>query len=263
MNKSELLKLLFLAGKKVLSVYNSDFGEYEKEGGQPVTEADIASNEILISALEKTGISILSEESADSSERLGSDKLWIIDPLDGTSDFISKTGDFSIMVALVQRGQPVQASIYLPVSDTYYYAEKNKGAYKIINGISQKMTVSSITEHLEMRILLSRNHLGNAEKEVAERFNFKKRYIGSAGIKLAKIAEGSGEIYINSSDKSSEWDTASGKLILEEAGGKITDVLGGEIVYNQPNPTHLNGYIATNNSGHQKIVDAITGYEKN
>src|SRR6056297_3572822 len=123
--KEEIKKV----GAEIMKLYEKDFEIKDKADSSPVTKADLLSNKLLVEILEKTNIPILSEEIKDNPERLSSDKLWIIDPLDGTKDFIQKTDEFSIMVALVEKGEPVLGIVYAPALGKIYYAEKNKGAY--------------------------------------------------------------------------------------------------------------------------------------
>ena len=113
----EVINLVKKAGEKVLEIYQRKFKVYEKEDTSPVTEADMASEGIILSGLRKYGYGILSEESKDGSSRLRKEKIWIIDPLDGTQDFLQKTGEFSIMVGLVYKREPFLGVVYKPVGD--------------------------------------------------------------------------------------------------------------------------------------------------
>src|SRR3990172_6754877 len=116
------------ASDAVMKIYNQDFLILQKEDMSPITEADITSNEIIVNALSASGHLILSEESTDRIEkRLGSKKIWIIDPLDGTTDFVNKTGEFTIMIALVENKKPVLGVIYWPTNDILYLAQKGHG----------------------------------------------------------------------------------------------------------------------------------------
>ena len=116
-NQSELGKILegiVRAGKKVIEIYETDFSTEKKEDDSPITQADIESNKILKEVLGETGIAVLSEEDTDDKKRLSEDKVWIVDPLDGTTDFVNRTGEFTIMVGLVENHKSVLGIIYWP-----------------------------------------------------------------------------------------------------------------------------------------------------
>ena len=116
------------AGEKILEVYETDFSTEKKEDDSPITQADIESNKILKEVLGQTGITILSEEDTDDKKRLSEEKVWIVDPLDGTTDFVNRTGEFTIMVGLVKKQKSILGLIYLPIKKKMYLAESGKGA---------------------------------------------------------------------------------------------------------------------------------------
>ena len=125
-NQPELGKILegiIRAGEKIIEIYETDFSTEKKEDDSPITQADIESNRILKEVLGETGITILSEEDADDKKRLSEDKVWIIDPLDGTTDFVNRTGEFTIMVGLVENQKSVLGIIYWPTKKKMYLAE--------------------------------------------------------------------------------------------------------------------------------------------
>ena len=117
------------AAEKIIEVYETDFSTEKKDDDSPVTQADIESNKILKQVLGETGITILSEEDMDDKKRLLEDKIWIVDPLDGTQDFVNRTDEFSILVGLVENHIPVMGLVYLPIKKILYIAEKDMGAY--------------------------------------------------------------------------------------------------------------------------------------
>ena len=245
------------AGDEIIKYYHEGFSVEMKEGNQPLTEADLASNNILQKELSQFGFPILSEESQDDKIRLKSEFVWIIDPLDGTSDFIQKTDEFCVMIGLVKENKVILGVVYEPVIKRFYYAKKGDGAFFEQDGRVRKIEVSAEDDFRKMKILVSRNHLKDAELKLTEKLNLSKIPQGSAGLKIVKVASGEGEIYINSSNKTSEWDTCAGVAILNEAGGKITDMQGNEILYNQNNPCHQEGFVVSNGLRHQEIVDEL------
>ena len=119
-NLDSLMDAITEAGEKIREVYDTDFEVIKKDDNSPITKADLESNKILRSALEKTGIPILSEEDEDDKSRLESEKVWIIDPLDGTQDFVNRTGEFTVLVGLVDNQIPVMGLVYLPTQKLLY-----------------------------------------------------------------------------------------------------------------------------------------------
>lgn len=248
------------AGKAVLFYYNNGFSVKNKEIGDcPVTEADIKSNEIIIKELENFGYEILSEEKTDDLSRLNKEKVWIIDPLDGTKDFIDKTGDFTIMIGLVEKGEPVLGVVCNPGEKVLYYAVKGNGAYIEKEGREiRKIKISDIQAGGKIKIISSRFHRSPLELKLAEKFGVKDIMTsGSAGLKVSLVAEGKAELNINPSNKTWEWDVCAADIILTEAGGKFTDTKGNKFIYNKENTRNEFGYVASNGFIHEKILDKI------
>jgi 3'(2'), 5'-bisphosphate nucleotidase len=253
----EIIDIARKAGEKVMQFYGGKVEFHLKSAGSPVTQADLESDEFIKIKLAKYDIPILTEESHVSVERSNSQYLWIVDPLDGTKDFIGKTDEFSILIGLVKDNEPYLGVVYEPATGNVYFAEKEKGAFCEKNGITEMIHVSDRKDFSEMRIFHSRSHLLEKELLLAEKLKIENKLtMGSAGLKIIKIAEGMGEIYINSSDKTSEWDTCAPSLILEEAGGIITSGKGEKLKYNKKDPRHVDGFIATNGTAHRNILTA-------
>jgi len=253
----EIIGIARLAGKKVMDYYASTYDYHFKSHGAPVTQADLASDEIIRQSLEKFGVPILTEESRDFPERLDSQYLWIVDPLDGTNDFIKKDGEFSVLIGLVENGSPILGVVLEPCTGNIFFAENEKGAYRESEGKIEKLRVSVETETEKMKIFFSRSHLLEKELQLADNLNLKEKItLGSAGLKIARIAEGKGEIYVNSSNRTGEWDTCAPEVILKEAGGMITSGKGEPLPYNKKIPLHPDGFIVTNGRAHQGILAA-------
>jgi 3'(2'), 5'-bisphosphate nucleotidase len=244
------------AGEQVMSVYNGDFAHtIKKEDNSPVTEADIASDKVIHEELSKTGYPILSEESKDPEERLSHKRVWIVDPLDGTSDFVNKTGEFSIMIALVDSGVPILGVVYNPVQDILYISERGKGAYQHKGGQWQKIQVSSTADVAKSRAVVSRHHLMDEEKSFLKKLGISDFVQhGSGGLKISKVANGEAELYFAMTDNMKQWDTAAAFSIITEAGGRITDMNGREFIYNTEDVYHKNGILVTNGLMHNLII---------
>jgi 3'(2'), 5'-bisphosphate nucleotidase len=255
----EIKKIARDAGKEILKYYPKDYGVIEKADGSPVTVADLASEEIIQAELKKYSFPIISEEAENENLNLRKlDYVWLVDPLDGTSDFIEKTGEFAVLIGLLKNNEPFLGIIYQPVTEKLYFAQKGKGAYLEENGRVEKIGVSDKKEFSEMNFLFSRNHLLETEVKLNGKLKTKGSVIiGSAGIKIASIAEGKGDIYLNSSDKLCFWDTCAGEIILCEAGGKTTDIMGRPLNYGKNNFWHMDGCLVTNGKKHEEIIKTI------
>ncbi len=257
---NELIQVMKKAGKEVMQVYSTDFKAEDKDGS-PITEADRKSNDILIKELTQFRFPILSEESEDDSARLKSDKVFIIDPLDGTADFVNRTGEFSIMLGLVENNVPILGIVYVPLLDVTYYAEKGKGAYKIENGVITEIKCSNVELLENSRAIVSRHHFSDEDKNFFQQLGIKEfKPKGSAGLKISDIAEGKGELYLTSTNKIKQWDTCAAYCIIKEAGGEMTDVKGNSLVYNTENVYHENGILVSNGQCHNEIVQKFKDF---
>ena len=228
------------AGKEILNFYHNDIEVTHKEDLSPLTKADLASNKIILEALTKlnSNTPILSEESlVDWIIRKNWKKYWLVDPLDGTKEFIKKNGEFTVNIALIQDNNPILGVVYVPAKSLLYLAEKNKGSFKTntknklenFEGI-QKIIVSSQTNR--PRVIGSRSH-SNAtfDNWVKEKFPNADIVQAGSSLKFCLIAEGEADIYPRFGP-TSEWDIAAGHMIVNEAGGKIRTFQNDSIKYN-------------------------------
>lgn len=243
-----LRETLYEAGDAILELYNKDVDIETKHDNSPVTEADLRANEIIIDSLrdEFPQDGIISEEEY-SLEEFSKKRVWVIDPLDGTKDFINKTGEFSILVGLIEKGETVLSAVYLPVKRKLYYAKKSKGAFVEQNDETYKIQVSNTQEKDNLKMIISRNHFSAFEEKVSKKFgikNFEK--CGSIGIKLCLIAEGKADFYLNASPYLGKWDACAPALILKEAGGVVFDKNGEELQYLDGKMKMESGVLAIN-----------------
>ena len=227
------------AGEEILKIYNSDYEVITKADESPVTAADIASNNIIQSILKDTAIPVLSEEEDFGSfeSRKGLPFLWVIDPLDGTKEFINKHDDFAVNIALVVKNKPVFGLIYIPVRKQTYFAIKGEGAFLLENGI--KTRLPKVLRRDNYIFLKSRSHpderlekyLENLKKE---HLNLELKIVGSA-VKFCEIAYGNADEYTRF-NPTMEWDTASGQILMNEIGKKLIDLsTNKEMLYNREN----------------------------
>ena len=242
------------AGETILDIYDGNFRTTTKTDDSPVTDADFKSNEIIKKILSKTDHYILSEEDIDDPKRLSENTIWVIDPLDGTSDYINKTGEFTIMISLIKNNEPILGVIGWPTEKTLFVAQKGSGAFRYSNNEWTKISVSKISDLSLCRTVGSRHHLTDKEKNFIKKLgiiNFTS--IGSS-LKVGKISSGEADVYITTTDKMKEWDSAASHCIVHEAGGKMTDMSGNDISYNNKDVYHHNGILVTNGLLHDKIV---------
>ena len=245
------------AGEKIIEIYETDFSTEKKDDDSPITQADIESNKILKNVLEKTGITILSEEDIDDKKRLSEEKIWIIDPLDGTTDFVNRTGEFTIMVGLVEKHKSVLGLVYWPIKKKMYLAESGKGVF-CYDEEWEKIGVSVMSELQNCQALVSRHHLSEKEKKLLDEMEISVVTSIGSSLKVTEIASGEAEIYVTTTNKMKQWDTCASNCIISEAGGKMTDISGKDMIYNTESVNHENGILVTNGIIHQDALDAIS-----
>jgi len=242
------------AGNAILEIYQKDYKISTKNDDSPITDADLKSNEIIKNILSQTKHWILSEEDKDDLQRISQETIWIIDPLDGTSDFIDKTGEFTVMISLIKNKKPILGVIGWPTEKTLFVAQKDSGAFKFSNEKWEKISVTKISEVPKCRTVGSRHHLSDKEKSFIKKLGIEDFISIGSSLKVGKISSGEAEAYITTTNKMKEWDSAASYCIISEAGGKMTDMLGNDLTYNNKNVYHQNGILVTNGLVHNKII---------
>jgi len=226
---------------------------------EPVTIADKTASLIIVEGLSKAfpDDAILSEEEADDAEnRLTGKRVWMIDPIDGTWGFIKKDGDFGVQIGLTADSKVILGVVFLPVHDQLFFAVKSAGAFSIENdGEPQRLHVSSKTNLTEMNLASSRNHRSPRMHRIIEDFGFRQEIQrGSVGLKVGLITEQIADLYTHLSPRTKFWDTCAPQIILEEAGGRMTDVFGFPLRYDLRDVQNHNGVLASNGAAHEKAV---------
>ena len=250
------------AGDAVMKIYGRDFTTTFKKDNEPLTEADLKSNNIIKKIIATTDYPILSEESLDDKKRLDCNKIWIVDPLDGTSDFVSKSGEFTIMIALVDKHEPILGVIYWPTNDILYVAQKGCGAYKFANGVWEKLTISKRSDLRNCRALGSRHHLSSHEVNFLKLLNIEKFSERGSSLKVTDICSGAADLYFTMTNKIKQWDTCASNCLITEVGGKMTDMLGNELKYNTENIYHDNGILVTNGIIHDIVTERYNEFSR-
>lgn len=255
----ELISIVKAAGALVMQYYvRTDVEVTYKSAGSPVTAADIASQEVLMKALEKTKVPILSEELHDEDDRFSSDWVWLIDPIDGTKRFVAKSGEFCVMVALIYKHQPVMSCMYQPVTDTVYYAQLGAGAFKLSHEAGLSQLQVSTRSGADIVVAVSPDITEAGEHALTAKFGV-SHFIksGSAGLKQVLVAEGLADAYVVTANETGEWDSAAGALIITEAGGKVTDVLGEPLLFNKQMAVNEAGWVMTNGVCHDEVLAKV------
>ncbi|PKP19833.1 MAG: 3'(2'),5'-bisphosphate nucleotidase [Bacteroidetes bacterium HGW-Bacteroidetes-21] len=241
------------ASKAILKIYSEGSGKvYLKSDQSPLTDADLAANNEIISILSDTNIPLLSEEGKDIEYRLRSqwDLFWMVDPLDGTKEFISRNGEFTVNIALIEKNKPIGGVIWVPVKDTLYFALKGMGAYKksgfqashchsLQDVMSLSEKISASTPQKTLKVVASRSHLNKETQDfisdLSNKFGKVELISCGSSLKFCTMAEGKAGIYPRFGP-TMEWDTAAGHAIAEEAGCIVKHENGKDsFVYNKEN----------------------------
>ncbi|MFN3135479.1 MAG: inositol monophosphatase family protein [Candidatus Kryptonium sp.] len=267
LNAGKVLEQYF-KNKNYRVAYKSKSGR-----GSPVTDADIDSNGILMDKIKLVfpDDGWLSEETVDDEARLEKERIWIVDPLDGTEEFLEGIPMFSISLALVENKVPILGVVYNPVSKELYFGVRGKGAYRLrggeLNGVFSKerefqdflIKSKNSPSSLEMStVILSRKEINNVKliREIALKFKDVK-YAGGIAYKIVSVAGGFADAVVSVYNKS-EWDLAGAHIIAEEAGLKVTDSYGENLYYNERD-VRRKGVIVANESLHGEILKFIRG----
>ena len=244
------------AGEEILKYYIEDIEVTHKDDSSPLTKADLASNKIIMNALRKLDrtIPILSEESlVEWNERKNWTKYWLVDPLDGTKEFIKKNGEFTVNIALVEKNNPILGVIFAPAKSLIYFAQKGYGSFTIdtsveLKNLDEATQISVLKQSDPVRIIGSRSHSNNSFATwVNEKFPNAQIIQAGSSLKFCLIADGNADIYPRFGP-TSEWDIAAGHIILNEAGGKILTLSNKEIKYNKKESLLNSEFIASNNA---------------
>ncbi len=229
---------------------------------EPVTEADRSANQHIVTRIQTNFPTdgILSEESKDDLARLKHDRVWIVDPLDGTKEFIARNGEFSIMIGLVIGGMPVLGVIMQPTSNLLYIGAAGYGAYLHEDGEDIPLSVSTCTDLAQMIMVSSRSHRQQIVDRVRAILRItRERVSGSVGLKVGLISRRLADVYIHPSPGCKEWDLCAPQALLEAAGGRMTDCWGNPIRYNRADVRAHNGVVATNGLMHDGIIGVVAG----
>ncbi len=227
----DIIELAIVAGHRILEIYNTDFGVEQKPDNTPLTAADMAAHHIIIEGLGQLtpDIPVLSEESATIpfEKRSQWQRYWLVDPLDGTREFVKRNGEFTVNIALIDNHESVLGVVYAPVTGATYYAARGMGAFKKTRGGMSNNGNKTIAIHTRRKtanntvITGSRSHRGSSLEAFLQKVGNHEVISMGSSLKSCLVAEGHADIYPRLGP-TSEWDTAAAQCIVEEAGGRIT-----------------------------------------
>jgi 3'(2'), 5'-bisphosphate nucleotidase len=223
-----------VAGEKIMAIYGTEFKVDTKEDKSPLTEADLAAHHYIVDELEKiSSYPIISEESSDIpfAERATWETYWLVDPLDGTKEFIKRNGDFTVNIALIHQHHPVMGVVYVPVKKQSYYAVEGKGAFKqTMDEAPQRISVKKQFSD-GLVVAGSSSHVTEELKEYLDKLPQHELMSIGSSLKFCLVADGTADLYPRIG-LTSEWDTGAAQCVVEQAGGLVTDLQGNKLQYN-------------------------------
>ena len=230
------------AAARIMEIYQSDFAVEHKDDRSPLTEADMASHHLIVAGLQRLApeLPVLSEESADVGweTRRGWQRYWLVDPLDGTREFVKRNGEFTVNIALIDNGVVVLSVVQAPVTGALWHAQLGRGAFRR-DGDDDVALRTRVPAVAPLRVAGSRSHRDPRTQSLMDRLgDIQVEALGSS-LKFCRLAEGGMDVYPRFGP-TSEWDTAAGQCVLEAAGGVVIDPRGRPLRYNQRD-TILNG----------------------
>ena len=248
------------AGVLALGYHGTDLDVEQKPGNEPVTVADREASAVIVAGLRDAFPAdvVVSEEEAMPAGSVAGRRVWFVDPIDGTRGFIEGAPDFAVMVGLVVDGRPCLGVIYEPLPDRMLRGVLGQGAAMRTGDHWSPLQCSKLTIVAEARLLASRSHRSKKLEVVKQRLGIAhERNVGSVGVKIGFIARGEGDLYIHPSRGCKAWDTCAPQALLEAAGGRLTDLQGRPLHYDDADQRHNRGLIASNGVLHDAVVAGI------
>ena len=243
------------AGAILLGHFGRHGTVHRKDKNEPVTEADRRASDLIVAGIRNSFPRdwILSEEEPDLPGRLSASRVWMVDPMDGTEDFIRGETGFSVMIGLCVDARPVMGVVYRPATGALYHGAREVGAF--LDGAPIRVSASGIDR---VRLVSSRSHRSPLLDRVRQALGTSDEIsIGSVGLKVGLVASGERDLYVNPSGRSKLWDACAPQAILEAAGGTMTDVDGGELDYGSAELHNRRGLIASNSLIHAPVLSRV------
>lgn len=250
-------RLARAAGELILTLRSPDIDVDLKAGDEPVTEADRSASRLILAGLVEAFPDDvhISEENADDLRRLQAERVWYVDPIDGTKDFIRGHEGFAVMIGLAVGHRPVLGVVYEPVHDRMFRAADGEAWFQARSKPPRRLQVSPVSEPAEIRLVASKSNRTRTIDEVKSALGIRDELnVGSVGLKLCLIALAERDLYVNPSSHSKVWDTCAPEAILRAAGGRITDVHGQPLHYDRQDVHRRDGLVASNSLVHDEVI---------
>jgi 3'(2'), 5'-bisphosphate nucleotidase len=248
------------AGQVALSM-RATVKSWMKPGDEPVSQADEECSRLIVAGLRSAfpDDAILSEEAADDGSRMRQPRAWMIDPIDGTRDYLAGREGFAAMIGLCAGGRPILGVVYQPTADAMYAGVVATGSARLEReGQVHTLRVSTTDDLGAIRLVASRSHRTSVIDDVRRVLGISDELnIGSVGLKVGLISAGERDLYVNPSSRTKLWDTCAPEAILLAAGGKLSDLDGGLLAYDSPELAHRRGIVASNGLLHDRVIERM------
>jgi 3'(2'), 5'-bisphosphate nucleotidase len=247
------------AGGAAAMEYYGTARSVAKADESPVTAADHAANDVILARLREAfpADAILSEEKRDDLSRVDSERVWVVDPLDGTKEFLARNGEFSIMIGLAVGGRAVLGVVYLPDGDVLYTAAEGAGAWAVRGDARNRLEVEEADPE-SLRLVGSRSHPDPLLTRMQHALGITDvEPCGSVGVKCSRIAEGRRDLYVHPVPYLKEWDTCAPEVMVREAGGSVTDCRGEPLRYNKRDPRQPHGILACGGGVAERVLGVV------
>ncbi len=255
-------KLARQAGQVVMGIYEKDFAISYKSKNDPVTEADQLANNLIVEGLTAhfQNDVIVAEESPLPTDCQPTGRIWYVDPLDGTKEFIAKNGEFSIMIGLTLDGKTQLGIVYRPTEDQLFAGISDQEAWMEHKGTRYPLRAEQAKTQTALRLVASRSHRSPKLSPIKQSLNIQEEHpMGSVGLKIGFIANGGADLYMEPGPYTKSWDACGPEAILRGAGGCFTDIHGNPIQYGTNEFRNLHGVLATTKDCHDRARQALTG----
>lgn len=257
-------KLIPVLIESIMKIYEAGFDVSIKKDNSPVTEADKCANNLIVEYIKENFDNhyYLAEESKDNKTRINKDYVWVIDPIDGTKEFVKKNGEFAVNIGMLHNDVPVLGIVIIPIKQKYYYAIKNQGAYvfDLITKETKRLLVSKNHNIKGSTLTISRSHSSKIEDYFIKENQITNLVRLGSAYKVCNVAEGNADFYIRSAPLS-EWDICAPLVIIEEANGMITDFNNQPLKFNKSEVKFSNGIICSNKLMHNQILECLKNYK--
>jgi 3'(2'), 5'-bisphosphate nucleotidase len=252
------------AGELLMGYYRRDISVDLKGGTEPVTEADRVANDHIVRRLreEFPEDAVLAEESAgEAEEAAGARRIWMVDPMDGTKEFINHTDEFAVMIGLTVEGRPRLGVVNQPATRTLYRGVVGEGAEMNVDGTVTALAVSDRSREEDLRLICSRSHLPDTVQQMMSDLGISEMLrSGSVGLKIGRIGTAACDLYLHPSIGTKLWDACAPEAILVAAGGRLTDFDGKPVVYDPLSLHNERGLLASNGRLHDRLAERLRGY---